>query len=144
MWYGEAEGVLTLNADLAIPTGIEGYDRIVRGRQFYGNSQPGNDASRDVRFNVSREMDTLTVIVANGRTSIDSIQIELAPFAMTLFKDYGGAAIKNLDPEKLSVVASNNSLNVKLYFQRIQMRKEGEKLTIQNFGVDVVYRRVFE
>ncbi len=139
LWYGGSGNTLILNADQSIPIDIEAYARMIRSKSFYTPVQPKELAKHDVEINVSREMDTLTVILARGGGSRDSLPIELGSFAERLYKEYGNATINNLAPEKLSLSASNEFLKVKLYLQRLQLRKEGEKVRLLNYDADILY-----
>lgn len=142
--YDGSENAHTLSADQSIPINVQGYTRMVRSKNFYRFMPPKELSGHDVNFMLSRGMDILTISVPHSNTVWDSLQIDLRPFANALYKKYATASIDNVSPETLSLTASNELLNVKLCFQRLQLHNDGQEVKFLNYTVDILYTVIKE
>ena len=139
VWTGPSGNNFRLTADQGGMIDVRGYDGLIRNRNINEAAASRTFSARELQYRVSSGLDTITFLVTPENGQPDSVQLDLQQMIGHLVKTYPDISVNDLPPEKMTLVADNTGLKLKIYFRYLWLRRENERIKPSSYGVDILY-----
>ncbi len=140
VWQIAAGGIMFLRADRDGALAIDGYERLLRGQHFDVESMDRKFSSQGIAIRLGRDLSTMTVTISPDMQAADSLQIDLKPLADKLRAEFGNGSTDRIPPEKMAIVAANQTVIVKVFLSILRMQRHEGRWKVTSFDADIAYR----
>ncbi len=140
VWYSAAGNDIFLRSNQAGLIDVQGYDRMIRGQYFTIDQDKKVYTDQEFSYRVHSTLDTITFIITPEGTIPDSLPVDLHFLFNQLLADYGNINVTNILPEKMMVMAENQNLKIKIYFQFIKLHREENLVKPMAYNADILYK----
>ena len=120
---------------------ISGYDRMLRRQVITVNGGHRFDGD-GISYVVGDTLDSMSVVIGNTETGLDTVRIDIAAFAERLLRDNGGAGPNNahkMKPESMALAVEQNGQRVKIFFRHLDLSRRDGKTVVNSFTADIAY-----
>lgn len=118
---------------------IGGYERMLAGQFIPSGGIEHEVPEAGLSYAVSNDMDSVTINILQDATPSPGLHIDLQPLFEKLSTSYGNTNPENIPLEEMSICASAERLNVKLYVRRLRLQRQNHRLQAMNYTMDILY-----
>lgn len=129
--------VLTARQSDVVP--IEGYDCLVRDQRIDRTTVRQNLSGSDFFFMMDSTRDVISFSRVQGGRDAKVLEIALQPTLEDVKKKFGARPDSSLPSESLSIAASGDSLKIRVYLRRVELRQAGEAMRPFLVVADILY-----
>ncbi len=139
-WQASDDGTITLSIDREKALDIKGYNRLLRGQRVHSGVKNREFLDQGIIYQIGQDLSTLTVSVRHDTLPATSLQIDFKHHLANIIAEYGTESTNKIPPEKMSIVASNDDLSVKVFLSTIRIKKHVGSPEIVSYEAEIAYK----
>jgi hypothetical protein len=139
MWMNPDGHASVLSIDLEKSLSVEGYNRMIRAQYIITGRSESKFPDDHVRYQIGTSFDTLALFFERDGKDVDSICAPLRPVVDRVLAEYGNINPVNVDPEKMTAVASTATMKMKIYLRRVQLKRSEGGIVPESYSLDLLY-----
>jgi hypothetical protein len=118
---------------------LNGYDCMIRIRQYYLNNSEKSVPGQDLGYCVTKDMSAIVFQLMRDGRQVDSLRIEIGPTVAGLLKEGSSIGIDKIPPAQMMIAKETSEFKVKVFFWQMQVQGVGEDAKLNSFDADVFY-----
>ncbi len=139
VWQSSAADWVALSTKSDAAIGVQGYDRMLSAQHFNRSEKKIEYPDESIACQLTSGLDTMTFVATHDGKAVDSLLINVRQLVDKLAKDYRNTNAANIPPDKMSVNNANGNMKVKVYFRRIDGRRQDNRAILNSYEADILY-----
>jgi hypothetical protein len=120
-------------------TDVRDFELMVRGLHISAEELTKNYPRLGLSCRSSKQMDTITFMLAPGIHALDTLQVDLHQLLSNVVIDNGNADLMKIPPEQMTVVAVGKQWKVKVMIRQAYIERHSSEHKAVWYDLDALY-----